>query len=220
MVDSAAVTPPKTRKRRRDPERTREAILEVAGRLMAKDGPDGLSVSQVAQLAGVNRGTAYHHFQTREQLVKATSDWVSDKLCNAVFGERVTSERLEPQHVIENLARFCVENPEYGRVWLVRVLGMQNRTDDSFWRQYKDHFDHFTESDLAHSDIDSEVHAIVMLLGAVLWPVWMKASQQSPAERDKMTKRFTKEMLRLSVHGVIRKDRFPDLATDMLPGHL
>ena len=36
-----------TTKRRRDPERTREEILEVAGRLLAEDGPEGLSVSQV-----------------------------------------------------------------------------------------------------------------------------------------------------------------------------
>ena len=49
-------------KPRRDPERTREAILEVAAKLLARDGPEGLSVSQVAKVAGVNRGTAYHHF--------------------------------------------------------------------------------------------------------------------------------------------------------------
>ena len=44
------------RKRRaRDPVATREAILEAARALLAKDGPDGVSLSEVAHLAGVNR---------------------------------------------------------------------------------------------------------------------------------------------------------------------
>src|SRR5438309_1767095 len=51
------------RKRRpRDPEGTREAILEAARTRLAADGPEGLSLSEVAHLAGVNRGTAYQHF--------------------------------------------------------------------------------------------------------------------------------------------------------------
>jgi AcrR family transcriptional regulator len=64
--------------RRRDPTGTRAAILEAARTVLAKDGPEGLSVSQVSQLAGVNRGTAYQHFQTREQLLAATVAWVSE----------------------------------------------------------------------------------------------------------------------------------------------
>ncbi|MDZ4081145.1 TetR/AcrR family transcriptional regulator [Hydrocarboniphaga effusa] len=51
--------------RRRDPEGTRTAMLEAAGALLAKEGAEGLSVSQIAPLARVNRGTAYRHFQAR-----------------------------------------------------------------------------------------------------------------------------------------------------------
>ena len=59
-------------RRKRDPESTREAILEAARQVLAQDGKEGVSVAQVALLAGVNRGTAYQHFQTREQLIDAT----------------------------------------------------------------------------------------------------------------------------------------------------
>ena len=45
------------RKRRpRDPAATREAILEAAQALLAKHGPEGISLAEVATLAGVNRG--------------------------------------------------------------------------------------------------------------------------------------------------------------------
>src|ERR1700722_18657929 len=66
-------------RRPRDPEATREAILEAARTQLAKDGPEGLSLSEVAHLAGVNRGTAYQHFRTREKLIEATPDWVQDR---------------------------------------------------------------------------------------------------------------------------------------------
>src|SRR5579862_4876009 len=80
-------TTPRRPRRKRDPEGTREAILEAARELLAQDGKEGVSVAQVAQRAGVNRGTAYQHFQTREQLIEATKAWVSDQLYTAVFGD-------------------------------------------------------------------------------------------------------------------------------------
>ena len=79
---------------RRNPEKTRKAILDVAGKMMALDGPEGLSVSQIAQQAGVNRGTAYHHFQTREQLIAATMQHVSQRLHDEVFAHRDPEDRL------------------------------------------------------------------------------------------------------------------------------
>src|SRR6476659_4767260 len=89
---------PGQRKRRpRDPAATREAILEAARTRLAIDGPEGLSLSEVAHLAGVNRGTAYQHFETREKLIKATTDWVSDRLFRSVFGDPATvaTRRIE-----------------------------------------------------------------------------------------------------------------------------
>src|SRR5215469_3636122 len=77
----------KRARKKRDPERTREVILEAARQELAQDGKEGVSVAQVAQRAGVNRGTAYQHFQTREQLIEATANWVSGKLYRAVFGD-------------------------------------------------------------------------------------------------------------------------------------
>src|SRR5579871_1141738 len=81
-IDGAV--PPRRTRRKRDPQGTREAILEAARQELAQDGKEGVSVAQVAQRAGVNRGTAYQHFQTREQLIEATAAWVSDQLYTAV----------------------------------------------------------------------------------------------------------------------------------------
>src|ERR1700761_276357 len=114
-------------RRRRDPDSTRTAILEAAALLLAKNGPEGLSVSQVAQLAKVNRGTAYQHFQTREQLLEAATAWVSEKLVRELFynpetGKPLEVEQIDPGVLVEHLARFAMETPELGRVWMFEIL--------------------------------------------------------------------------------------------------
>src|SRR5689334_13347442 len=100
----------KARSAKRNPSGTHEAILEAAGRLLAKDGPEGLSVSRVARLAGVNRGTAYQHFQTRQELLDATTSWVSTKLQRAVFGDGEIHNdvsEVDPSRVTEMMAAFA-----------------------------------------------------------------------------------------------------------------
>jgi AcrR family transcriptional regulator len=211
------------RKQRRDPERTREAILEVAGRVLSKDGPEGLSVSRVAQLAGVNRGTAYHHFQTREELLNETTAWVSEKLCREVFGDLPQGEtqhdRLDPRAVTNNLVNFAMENPEFGRIWLFKLLSSSRPASDPFWKLYKTHIDDFVASDLAQPDIDSEVHAVLMLVGVFLWPVWARSHAHSVSGRRKLAERFSTEVLRLNLHGSMRTEKFPGLELpDKKPG--
>lgn len=216
MLDQAiVVTRRKSQRRPQDPERTRVAILEAAGRLLAKDGPEGLSVSQVAQLAKVNRGTAYQHFQTREQLLDATTAWVSEKLRRAVFGDDTSTDPSMapggPQHVAGRMAEFAMENPELGRAWLFEVLSSKQPASDPFWNQYRTAFEKFASSGRAQSGIDTEVHAVIMLIGTFLWPVFVRAHARTAKERQQLVQRFTTEMLRLSLLGTMRPEEFPEL---------
>lgn len=80
-----------------NPEGTRNAIVQAALTLLAENGPEGVSFSEVARLAGVDRGTAHRHFQTRDQLLKATAKMVSDKLFKAVFGDSVAVSEVQFQ---------------------------------------------------------------------------------------------------------------------------
>jgi AcrR family transcriptional regulator len=173
-----------------------------------------LSVSQVSQLAGVNRGTAYQHFQTREQLLAATVAWVSEELCREVFGDASAQSALDatpPQAVAERLVEFAMENPELGRIWLFQILSSNRPSADPFWKLYKTRFDRFAESEYAQPGIDSEVHSVLTLLGAFLWPVWAAAHSRTAKERQQMAKRFSNEAIRLSLHGTMRPEKYPEL---------
>jgi AcrR family transcriptional regulator len=212
-LDHVTPTTKKPPRRRRNPDGTRTAILEAAGVLLAKDGPEGLSVSQVAQLAGVNRGTAYQHFQTREQLLAATTAWVSERLRQAVFGDssETTPELNDPERVSVHLAEFAMENPELGRAWLFELLRSSRPASDPFWREYKTKFQQFAQTEYAQPDIDVDVHSVLMLVGVFLWPVWAQAHARTAKERRHMATRFSNEMLRLSLHGTMRSEKYRDL---------
>lgn len=54
---------------RKDAARNREAILDAAVEVLARE-PDA-SVDEIAEAAGVSRATLYRHFRTREDIVDA-----------------------------------------------------------------------------------------------------------------------------------------------------
>ncbi len=207
-----------TARRRRNPEATRAEILAAARTVMASDGPEGLSLSKVAHLAGVNRGTAYQHFETREDLVKATVSGVSEYLVETVFGHGIEADKAPEDpaefpvfEVITNLVEFAVENPELGRIWLFETLASDRPGEDIFFKRFKEATDSLSGSEYSEPGIDAEAYAVTMLAGCFLWPVWVKSKARSGRERNEMSRRMRREMLRLSLHGTLRAERFPQL---------
>jgi len=200
--------------RRRNPEKTRELILETASKLLAKSGPDGVSVSAVANLAKVNRGTAYHHFQTREELTSATMEWVSNKLTEELFGDSTSenwSARIDSSDVIDRLIMFAMKNPEFGPAWLRRMRFSGDQSTDPFWMAFTEHMRRFSESDIAEDGIDVEVNSFITLVSALLWPLWQGARELGPQKRKELQKRFSAEVVRISKYGIIKEDKYNEV---------
>jgi AcrR family transcriptional regulator len=207
----------RAKRRPRDPEATREVILEAARTLLAKDGPEGISLSEVAHLAGVNRGTAYQHFETREKLIEATVAWASDKLFRAAFGDPATIgerrvDEVDVAAMTERLTAFAMENHELCRVWLMQVLASPDPAQDPFWREYCGSLERFAASDLAVPGIDAEVLSVINLAGIILWPIYASAHAENDASRAGLAQRFARECLRLSMYGSLRPEAYPGIA--------
>ena len=210
----------KTReRRRRDPEGTRTAILDAAQSILAQDGAEALSVSRVANLAGVNRGTAYQHFLAKEDLIEATMERVSHQLLEAVFEEFEETgpidDGLAPDlhhlpDVIKRMAGFTmrmalytVENPDISRIWLFDVLSKKDPKEDVFYKRFLQAIERLASSDVSEPDIDIEALAVLMLSGFFLWPVWVDAHAKTKKMRLQMAQRFGNEVLRMTLHGFL-----------------
>lgn len=205
------------KRRARDPQATRADILEAALTLLAKDGPEAISLSAVAVLAGVNRGTAYQHFETRENLVAATLEEVSQRMFRAVFGDpELIGERdvamVDMIATTERMANFAMENTDLCRIWMLQILGLPDPSQDPFWREYAGSIGRFAQTNLAEPGIDVEAWSIISLAGNFLWPIWARAHSQSEEERAQLVRRFVREMLRLSLHGSLDEAHNADVS--------
>lgn len=55
-------------------------IIEAAARVMAEKGFSGTAMSEVAQVAGIGKGTIYEYFDSKEDLFFAVFEWFSQKI--------------------------------------------------------------------------------------------------------------------------------------------
>lgn len=196
------------------PQVTRTAILAAAEKLLARAGPEELSITELAQLARINRGTVYQHFQTRERLLGAVTSQFSERLRRAVFGDQPAAPdawRADPQAVAEQMALFAIENPQLARVWLFEVLNSRRPAQDPFLKQYRHQFEQFTNSDLAQPDIDVEVYSVMVLMSTFIWPTFVRAQELSIENRQQIARRFAAELVRLSMYGTLRREKYSDL---------
>jgi AcrR family transcriptional regulator len=79
---TAKRSPSIERKQRSDAQQNRERILAVARKAFTKSGAN-TSLEDVAKQAGVGIGTLYRHFSSREELLKAVYNDVTEKLAKA-----------------------------------------------------------------------------------------------------------------------------------------
>ncbi len=189
-------------------ESTRESILKAAQSRLAKDGPEGLSLSEVARIAGVNRGTAYQHFKTRDLLIAATGAWMSEKLHHAVFAGRTPSAAALGEKgmasVAGRLARFAMDNPELCRAWLLQLLSSLDPVQDLFWRDYRTAMTALVGKPVdGEKGMDVEVASVAMLAGALLWPTWARGGlardgRGAPPDAPAVATRFALEWLRIA----------------------
>ncbi|MEV4171651.1 TetR/AcrR family transcriptional regulator [Nonomuraea sp. NPDC049709] len=70
---------------RADAARNRQKIIEVAAKMIAESGAEGLSLDEVARVAGVGVGTVYRRFGDRAGLVLALIDERERQFQSAFF---------------------------------------------------------------------------------------------------------------------------------------
>jgi AcrR family transcriptional regulator len=92
-----------------------EAVLDAAADLFAVRGPAATSIREVAARSGVNHGLVYRHFGTKEDLVSAVLDHVSDRFNDAVASGSDRAD-LEAERQWRVLARAILDGYPVGRL--------------------------------------------------------------------------------------------------------
>ncbi|HEU5171265.1 MAG TPA: TetR/AcrR family transcriptional regulator [Gemmatimonadales bacterium] len=115
--------------RERNPDRTREAILDAAERLFARQGYDATSLSQVGKAAGVSRGTPGYFFGSKAELYRAVLERCFGEVHGAVRSgrDRALASGEGPEVVLAGAVSeyfdFLVARPNFVRLLERQALG-------------------------------------------------------------------------------------------------
>lgn len=192
-----------SRPRLRDPQATHDAILAAAQAMMAEHGPGALTVSDVARRAGVNRGTAYQHFPTRERLV-------AEVLERLGRGTKAILDQTAPDTLNERIdatVEYFVKHPELVRLSLFRMLAGIPHPSEDLWQDYVARMRALAASADSRDGIDAEMLAVILLGATMLWSLRV----QSGGAGATATRRYLRELKRLMLYGVVRPERHAEI---------
>lgn len=112
MPDQIHEIPPE--KPKADLPPTKERIVRVALRLFQEQGFTATGVSTILREAGVNSGSMYHYFNSKEDLLRACLQWYLDHLDPVVMAPQREQSPDDPVERIFTLLGWY-------RHWLVQV---------------------------------------------------------------------------------------------------
>ncbi|MCP4559158.1 MAG: TetR/AcrR family transcriptional regulator [Bosea sp.] len=109
--------------RRRDREKTKAEILQIAFEEFAENGLLGANADAMAARAGITKRLIFYYFNSKEELFVAVLEMAYGRMRQAE--ESLHLETLEPEAAIRRLAEFTFDfhqaNPEF-----VRLVAIEN----------------------------------------------------------------------------------------------
>lgn len=177
-------------------ESTRQRIVDAAASLMAEAGEKAISLSQAAARAGVTRGTAYHHFRKRENLVAAAHDEIRARSEQAVF-----TNTAEPNPSVF-MADVLNIGPDQMRQWAYEAL------DGGFFEQpmfnhIRTRMEEIDETGMLLQEVDIEMASLLM----TCWMILARAatSQMAPDEEKEkaLAERMVAEGTRIALRAFV-----------------
>jgi AcrR family transcriptional regulator len=124
MVTKTRTNPRKTASQERS-RLTVEALIEATTRILVKEGYDRASTNRIADAAGVNIGSLYQYFPSKEALVAAVIDRHTQGMMQVVRDALVKVAMQPIEEAARELVRVMIDahrvNPELHRVLVEQV---------------------------------------------------------------------------------------------------
>lgn len=103
---------PRGARRKRE---TRQRLLEAALQLMARKGMDGVTINEITEAADVGFGSFYNHFESKETIYAALTDWVFEEFADAL--DNLVAHLDDPAEVIAVSVRHALIRARREPVW-------------------------------------------------------------------------------------------------------
>lgn len=184
---------PRQKKRIRNPERTREKLLQATLDLVAEKGIEALSMKEAALKADVSRSVAYLHFDDREHLLKEARDWIASQLQQGV--ERSDEEGSLYERVLYT-TKLVMKNPTASKVMVMDALaGGGLGLHDSLYQSVSSRLARLQKAGRVSKVIDVEILTYIHL-GSIASTLLL-LEQHKDGDLDALAERFAQQWSRI-----------------------
>lgn len=119
--------------RRRQKERTRQAILQSALDSFGEKGFDSTTTRTIAERAGVNHAMIKYYFKNKRSLWDEAVEFMFDRLTQAVDAAGIDEMDLDDlgkwKVFLRRYVRYCAEHPEHARIMVQENMRVGPRLD-------------------------------------------------------------------------------------------
>ncbi|WDZ83693.1 TetR/AcrR family transcriptional regulator [Micromonospora cathayae] len=136
MARATSTRPESTRRRQRwpdgyDPENTRKSLIASALELFEKRGFDRTSVQEIADRARLTKGAFYHHFESKDDLLRHIQEEYLEAQLAAI--QKIEADSDDPKVRVAELIRFSLTSvAEYRAHVTIFYQERRNLTADLF----------------------------------------------------------------------------------------
>jgi AcrR family transcriptional regulator len=104
--------------------KTRSAIMEAAVHLFSENGFERTSIQQLAQAAGIGKGTIYSYFQTKTEIFHAFCEDELDFIRSELLTKTDPESPLIEQLMVLYMGEFSLisRNKEFGRLMMQQMV--------------------------------------------------------------------------------------------------
>lgn len=124
--------PPFQEKRvRRSAEDAQRLILDAAEKRLAKQGPEGIRLQDIAADIGISHPAILHHFESREGLMRALIQRSSAELRDRLFSMMANEDHQRAESMIDQVFEILSDRGTARLVAWLMITGRSNLQDGS-----------------------------------------------------------------------------------------
>lgn len=154
--------------RERQTQQTRLMLLQAAAEEIVANGSSGMTMSAIAERAGVSERTVYRHFPDRQALIDGLTEWVDSQIAELLGRNFEEIEDFDLNGLIDQAHRVFVTMEEIGLPAEAMVIASQPGESKAERHVRRNRmFEQLFELEL--TDIDEKVRREVFAVTRVLF---------------------------------------------------
>lgn len=148
----------------------RERILDAAAEVLAQRGYSAAGVQEIVTRSGTSKGNFYFHFSSKETMVMALVDRMSEKLVRKIQGA-IQSQPTPLDRIsagIEALMATFFRQRRVAQVLVLSVIGHGSQVDKKFLPM-RDRFSRLLQRELDAAVAEGQIESVNTALISYMW---------------------------------------------------